>query len=283
MKFIKPNAEFFIPDGVEFEKAIERTTHMAIGAHQDDLEIMAVDGILKCYQNEDNWFFGVVVTNGAGSARTGEFKDYSDEEMQGIRKKEQREAAKIGEFGGVVQLDYPSAEVKDSHNYKVIVELARLIEQAKPDVLYTHNLADKHETHVGVVTKTIRAIRTLKNASRPKKLYGCEVWRDLDWINDEDKILFDVSGNDELSLKLINVYASQIAGGKRYDLATIGRRLANATYASSHTVDKTNAIVYGIDLTPLIENDDLDISNYIENYINRFKTEVINNLKKGLE
>jgi hypothetical protein len=26
---------------------------MGIGAHQDDLEIMAIDGILKCFQRKD--------------------------------------------------------------------------------------------------------------------------------------------------------------------------------------------------------------------------------------
>jgi len=280
VKFIKPNAELFVPDKLEVSKAIERTTHMAIGAHQDDLEIMAVDGILKCYQKEDKWFCGVTVTNGAGSARTGKFKDYTDKEMQAIRKMEQRGAAELGEYGSMIQLDYPSSETKNPKDNNIIVELANIIKQAHPKVLYTHNLADKHDTHISVVTKTIKAIRTLKKDSRPKKLYGCEVWRDLDWMNDEDKILFDVSGNNELASDLINIYASQIAGGKRYDLATMGRRLSNATYSSTHTVDETNAIIYGIDLTPLIENDNLDISKFIEEYINRFKTEVSNKLKK---
>ena len=31
----------YIPDGTEEQKAIERTTHLAISAHQDDIEFMA--------------------------------------------------------------------------------------------------------------------------------------------------------------------------------------------------------------------------------------------------
>ncbi|MCK5761324.1 MAG: PIG-L family deacetylase [Candidatus Izimaplasma sp.] len=279
----KPNAQIFIPDKSDTNEAIKRTTHMAIGAHQDDLEIMAIDGILKCYKKTDKWFMGVVVTNGAGSARDGAFKDYTDLEMQDIRKIEQRSAASIGEFGSLVQLDYPSVETKNPKNYNIIVELANLIELAKPEVLYTHNLADKHDTHLGVVTKTIKAIRTLKHKSRPVKLYGCEVWRDLDWLNDDEKVVFDVSGNPKLSLDLINIFQSQIAGGKRYDLATIGRRLANATYSSSHTVDTTDAVIYAMDLTPLITDDNLDISVFIEEHINRFKKEVTDKLSAVLE
>ena len=278
MKFIKPNAEFFIPDKLDLKEALDRTTHMAIGAHQDDLEIMAIDGILKCYQKSDLWFTGVVVTNGAGSARDGIFKDYTDEEMQAIRKIEQRDAASLGEFGALIQLDYPSKETKDPNNYNIIVELANLIELAKPKVIYTHNLADKHDTHLGVVTKTIKAIRTLKKSYRPKTLYGCEVWRDLDWLNDDEKVAFDVSVNPELSLQLINIFESQIAGGKRYDLATIGRRLANATYSSSHTIDKSDAIIYAMDLTPLINDDNLDIVTFITDTIDRFKKQVTDKL-----
>ena len=32
-----PNADFFVPDGADKSTAIERTTHLAIAAHQDDI------------------------------------------------------------------------------------------------------------------------------------------------------------------------------------------------------------------------------------------------------
>ena len=46
-------AELFVPDGLSPTDALARTTHMAVGAHQDDLEIMAYDGILQCFQRDD--------------------------------------------------------------------------------------------------------------------------------------------------------------------------------------------------------------------------------------
>ena len=30
-------------------RAVAKTTHMAIGAHQDDIEIMAYHGVLECF------------------------------------------------------------------------------------------------------------------------------------------------------------------------------------------------------------------------------------------
>ena len=50
MNFKRQNAQLFVPDGLPDEQALQRTTHMAIAAHQDDIEIMAIDGILKCFQ-----------------------------------------------------------------------------------------------------------------------------------------------------------------------------------------------------------------------------------------
>lgn len=50
MKFSHPAAQIYIPDETPVEEALPRTTHLAIGAHHDDLEIMAIDGILKCYR-----------------------------------------------------------------------------------------------------------------------------------------------------------------------------------------------------------------------------------------
>ncbi|MEW5961592.1 MAG: PIG-L family deacetylase, partial [Chloroflexota bacterium] len=96
MNFNMKTAQIFVPDGLPPEAALARTTHLAIGAHQDDLEIMAIDGILQCFQRTDKWFTGVVVTNGRGSPRAGLYQDYSDEQMWAVRNKEQKKAAIIG-------------------------------------------------------------------------------------------------------------------------------------------------------------------------------------------
>ena len=232
MRLNLKTAQIFVPDELPAQEALARTTHMAVGAHQDDLEAMAFDGILKCFQREDRWFCGVILTNGSGSPRDDLYKDYTDEAMRAVRCSEQKKAAVVGEYGAQVLLDYPSSAVKDGANKAPVEDLAALLRAAKPQVVYTHNLFDKHDTHVGVVLRVIEAIHSLPAASRPQRLYGCEVWRDLDWVVDGDKVIFDVSAHENLQAALMGVFDSQICGGKRYDLATMGRRRAHATHVA---------------------------------------------------
>lgn len=282
MKFNNNGAEIFIPDGRPVEEAVKRTTHMAISAHQDDIEIMAHDGILKCFGSDDRWFFAVVATNGAGSPRDDLYASYSDEEMQKIRKTEQKKAAYVGEYGATALLDYTSSQVKDAANLDVVDELKALITMARPEVIYTHNLADKHDTHVATVTRVIKALREIPDELHPQKLYGCEVWRNLDWVNDDEKVVFDVSAHPNIGAAVVGVFDSQICGGKRYDLATAGRRIANATYAASHGTDKSSALIYGMDLTPLIKDAGIDVKDFIRGYIERFSNDVTKRMEKLL-
>jgi len=270
------SAQIFIPDGIPVDKALERTTHLGVCAHQDDVEIMAIDGVLKCYQHQDQWFTGVVVTNGAGSAREGIYADYSDEDMQAVRAKEQLKAAYVGEYAAQYLLDYTSAAVKDSANRNLVDDLRSIFKATQPEIIYTHNLADKHPTHVAVVLRTIEAIRSLPESERPTQLIGCEVWRDLGWMLDEDKVVFNTSGQENLQTALVGIFDSQVSGGKRYDLATMGRRRANATYFESHAVDVATGMAFGMDLTPLIKDLDINIISYVEIYINRFADDVRN-------
>jgi hypothetical protein len=120
----------------------------------------------------------------------------------------------------------------------------------------------------------IQAIRNLPDSDRPQNLYGCEVWRDLDWLLDTDKVSFDASSHESLQSALVGVFDSQIAGGKRYDLATMGRRRANATYFEAHGVDTALGLVYGMDLTPLIVDRERDIKAYVNTYVQRFAEDV---------
>lgn len=274
MKLHQATAEVFIPDDSEPELALKRTTHLAVSAHQDDIEIMAAEPILRCFQQSESHFSAVVMTDGRGSPRDGLYKEYSDEEMRCARLKEQKKAAVIGEYAALALLDHPSAVVKNPRDVRPVEDLVQLLSVMHPRSVYTHNLADKHDTHVATAVRVIEGIRRLPTAERPEKLYGCEVWRSLDWLLDADKVPFDLSLHENLQAALLGVYDSQISGGKRYDLASMGRRRANATYFETHGLDTARGLSFGMDLTPLIANDTKSIDEFIQTHIGRFGEDV---------
>ena len=280
MKFHLDTSEVFIPDDVAVDEALARTTHLAISAHQDDLEIMAAQPILECFQQRDKWFSGAVLTDGRGSPRDHLYKNYTDEEMRLVRFKEQRKASIVGEYAALIMLDYPSKMVKDGSAQKPVEDLALLLKRTEPQIVFTHNLADKHDTHVSTALRVITAIRSLPEAIRPRKLYGCEVWRSLDWMMDADKVAMDLSEHENLQEALLGVFDSQIVGGKRYDLASMGRRRANATYFETHGVDLTTGLSYAMDMSALINSATLDAREYVKELIQKFSQDVTDRLRR---
>lgn len=279
MEFTIPTAQIFVPDGAPVAEALARTTHVGICAHPDDLEIMAMGGILSCFRQPNRWFTGVVVTSGQGSPRAGVYAKYTDEEMRAVRAAEQKKAAMAGEYSAVALLDFPSAVVRDKNSREPVEDLARILRAARPEAVYMHNLADKHESHVATALKTLEALRSLPRADRPKACYGVEIWRDLDWLLDEDKIKMDVSEHPNLQTALLGVFDSQVTGGKRYDLAAMGRRRANATFLSPHAVDREEGVSFGMDLTPLVLDESLDIGEFVKTLIDRFAARVLSLLE----
>ena len=274
MKFQNPSADVFIPDGKPAADALARVTHLGIGAHQDDLEFMAFHGILTCFGQEDKWFGGVTCTSGAGSSRTGSYAALNNTEMATIRRQEQNKAAVLGRFGAMIQLDYDSDAVKRPSSLDLKNDLKAILSATQPEVVYTHNPADKHDTHIGIVVAALQAMRDLPREQRPKQVIGCEVWRDLDWLLDSEKVVMDVSGHDDLAAELNGVFTSQINGGKRYDLATLGRRAANATFFNSHATDHSTQVIFGIDLTPIVADESKDILDFVCGHIERFHADV---------
>jgi LmbE family N-acetylglucosaminyl deacetylase len=281
MKFSHPAADIFVPDSsVAADAALARTTHLCVAAHQDDIEIMAYQGIAECFGQADKWFSGVVVTNGAGSPRSGIYGHYTDAQMQEVRRQEQRKAALVGEYSIQLQLAHPSSAVKDRANVAVQSDLVAIFSAAGAEVVYLHQPADKHDTHIGVLAHSIAALRKLAADRRPKRVLGCEVWRDLDWMVDTDKQVMDTGKFPNLAMALVGVFDSQITGGKRYDLATAGRRIAHATYHTSHATDQFQGISWAMDLTPLVQNPELSLADYTQQYIERFKQDVAARLAK---
>ncbi len=226
--------DVWIPDGLGEDAAFARTTHMGVVAHPDDLEIEGV----------------------------------------AIRRKEQHKAAMVGEYGAMVMLGVTSAAIKDPARPGVVESLADLLRRARPEMVYTHNLADKHDTHVSVSLATIDACRSLPAEARPRRLLGGEGWRDLDWLTGDDKVALDVSARESLSAALIGVFDSQITEGKRYDLAVAGLRRAHATLDESHHLDAAAALAFYMDLTPLLTDTARDPAAFAEERVQRFAADV---------
>lgn len=278
--FSGTTAEVFIPDNSQVDRALARTTHLAVGAHPDDVEIMATGVVTECMREENSFFSCVIVTDGAGSARTGRFAGYSDEMMRKVRREEQKKAAVIGEYSAVVFLDHSSAHVKSPGIINVSLEIAKVIEACSPKIVYTHNPADKHDTHVAVMLRTFQAIASMEKDKWPEKLYGCEVWRGLDWLADENKHVIECGRNDYIEQALVGVFDSQIGGGKRYDLAASGRRKANATFLASHETDQAEGAIFAMDMSEIMGHDIADIDSYVNKAIKDFADDVSDRINR---
>ncbi len=280
MKLLHPQSDIYTPDGADPDMALARTTHLCVIAHQDDIEINAYPAVAECYERTDRFFTGITVTNGSGSSRTGPFAKHTDEQMQAVRAKEQREAARLGQYNLQLQLGYPSAEVKHEGAESVRTDLTAIFSACRPEVVYLHQPLDKHDTHVAVLLRCIEAIRTLPLDQRPPKVLGIEAWRGLDWLLDDEKVALDSSAYPELAMKLMQVFASQIAGGKRYDEAALGRRRANATFHTSHASDEFTEVTWGIDLSPLVQDETLSVGEFAQARVDRLRNDVADRISR---
>jgi len=280
VKFSQPQADVYVPSGESPDEALARTTHLCVAAHQDDIEIMAYQGIVECLARDDGGFSGVIVTNGSGSPRSGRFAQVGAAKMEAIRRREQRRAARLGGYNIQIQLAHPSSAAKRPGHPGLGADLRQVFAGCRPEVVYLHNPADKHDTHVAVFLRCLEAIRALPKAQRPRQVYGCEVWRDLDWLPDDEKVALDVSARPRLARRLLGVFKSQIAGGKRYDLAVLGRRAGHATFHVSHAVDTSAALTLAMDLTLLIQIDSLDVTTYVQRLIRRLRDDVTARLQR---
>jgi len=279
MRFSSPQADIYVPDGSAPEAALSRVTHLCVAAHQDDIEIMAHAGICDALDRPDGGFGGVVVTSGAGSPRSGPYASCTDEQMQTARRHEQREAARVGRYAIQIQLAHPSADVKRAAHPGVAADLAAIFSACSPEVVYLHNPMDRHDTHVAVFRRCLEALRSLSARRRPDRVFGCEVWRDLDWAADADKVALDAGRRPELAGRLLACFESQIAGGKRYDLGTLGRRAANATFHTSHATDRLQGITWALDLLPLLEDGGPGVESYAEERLARFRSDALGRIR----
>lgn len=281
MTFSDPRSDIHVPGGAwPAVEALARVTHLCVVAHQDDIEFMAHAGIVDCLETPGKHFGGVVVTDGAGSSRTGPYAAMTDDEMREVRKREQRKAADLGGYAIQIQLSHPSSRVKQPGHAGVAMDLDAIFAGCRPEVVYLHNPADKHDTHVAVLARCLEALRRLPAGARPGRVLGCEGWRDLDWLPDDLKVALDSGRQPELAERLAACFDSQISGGKRYDRAVAGRRAANATFHNPHATDVYSGITWAVDLTPLMTDATRSLEAFTVGLVDALRMDVADRIRR---
>lgn len=273
MRFSSPDAVVFCPDGGDFEAAFSRARSVGVVAHADDLEILAIEGILDGYDAPAPDFVGVVLTDGGGAPKSGAHAALSAAEYRALRRQEQLSAAQLGRYAAVVLLDHSSASVRSAAP-EVRSDLEALLDATQPSVLYTHSPFDAHDTHVAVTLRVLEALRGRRGAKRLERFVGGEVWRDLDFLDETLRVAMDVSRHPHLQAALLACFTSQI-DAKRYDLGALGRRRAHATFRRSDGADEAQGIAYGVDLLPLVQAGGPTLIEYVGTALALLETDVI--------
>lgn len=246
---------------------------MAICAHGDDCELMAIDGIQRGYRASKYTFACVVTTDGADSERSGRYARTNNEKMASVVMAEQKKAANIGRYNSVYFMNYSTEEVRDQENEDIVNEYVEIIKELKPRVLYTHSILDRNVTHVAVAIKVINALRSMKKGDQPKVLYGCESERDLDWVDPSKVVTFNVSKNMRLQRQLISAHKSANLS-RDYVNAAIGRRLVNAVFNREEKRKTAKLTAKAINMTTLLRRKDYPIKRFAMSFIDDLYTEI---------
>ena len=197
------------------------------------------------------------------------------EEMQQVRLLEQRKAAYVGEYACQIQLAFTSSEVKNPKETAVVEDLAKILLRRQPRVrLPAQSRRQARYARRRHHARHRRAARRARPSQAEEGLWLRSLARPGLDARRRQAGAAGVSARSNIAAALVGVFDSQVSGGKRYDLATAGRRLAHATYYASHGTDQETALNFAMDLTPLVEDPSLSVADYVLSLVDRFRADV---------
>lgn len=143
----------------------EKKTVLAVAAHPDDIEFMAVITIKRLIEEGYEAYY-VIATNGENGCKD---PSLSRHQRVKVRKKEQLKAAKEIGVKDVIFLGYKDGFLKNDD--ALIKKLALLIKEIKPEIVFTFdpanknfdNLNENHRDHRAIGTAVFDACFAAKN------------------------------------------------------------------------------------------------------------------------
>ena len=195
---------------------------LVIVAHPDD-EVLGMGGTIKKIVKNGDSVKIVIMATGITSRRSTKYKnqtkyDMDKNEMKEVKNQIQdlkRDAVKAAKILGVTNiefLDFPDNEMDSVSNLQVTKEIERIIDEFKPEIIYTHNDSDVNVDHRVIYNATITATRPTGN-SGIKEVISFEVPSSTEWnfgTSFTPNIFVDISKELKVKLNAMSMYKNEI-------------------------------------------------------------------------
>lgn len=186
---------------------IRKESVLVIAAHSDD-EALGCGGTIRKHVENGSEVSVVFMTNGVGSRSS-----TNQDDILG-RRSELAKAKEILGYSLYHQFDYPDNEMDKCSLLQITKQLENLINQIKPQIIYTHFHGDLNIDHRITNQATLIASRPTPDCS-VKEIYGFEVLSSTEWSFGSKSSFFpnvfcDISNQIQTKLAAISSYENEI-------------------------------------------------------------------------
>jgi len=166
---------------------VEMKTILAVGAHPDDIEL-GCSGTLAMHKMNGDEVYILVLTKGEASGDPG------------VREEECRKSAEMMCVDGLFFGGLGDTRIHDGVETIKIIE--KVIDQVKPNLIYTHTYKDTHQDHRNTAYATLSAARHCKKILMYE---GASTLRDF-----VPQVFTDIEMSFELKMKITGLFGSQM-------------------------------------------------------------------------
>ena len=195
---------------------------LIIVAHPDD-EVLGMGGTIKKLTKQGHNVKIVILATGITSRRSSDYSnstDYkSDEKIKNTTKKQlkelQKDAKNASKILGVTKLDmmeFPDNEMDKITNLEVTKRIEKIIDEFKPEIIYTHSEYDLNVDHRIIHNAVITATRPTQKFI-VKKVITFEVPSSTEWNFSKKfipNIFVDISKELSVKTRAMKEYRNEI-------------------------------------------------------------------------
>lgn len=186
---------------------------LVIAAHPDD-EILGCGATMAKHVKNGDQVYVAILAEGITSRDKTRNRSDKEDELRLLA----REAKKANEVIGVTELrlfDFPDNRMDSIDLLDIVKVVEELIDQYKPDVIYTHHIGDVNIDHQRIHQAVITATRPIPNKHKVKELLFFEVLSSTEWQPVEatpftPNWFVDVSETIDLKLKSLKEYKHEM-------------------------------------------------------------------------